>query len=199
MKVTFTIPGEPDKEEWRDIAETGGAYQASCLGRVRSTELSWSAYNGSKICTFHKDGKVLNPFVTGHGYKSGGGYLTVSLGKLGNRKVHRLVAEAFLTNALNLPIVNHINGDKRDNRLDNLEWCSDSENIIHAARTGLAQTGEQKPSSKLTERDVNEIRRIYKSGSSEFGSKPLARRYGVSSTTVRKIVKREKWRYVHDG
>ena len=68
------------------------------------------------------------------------GYLQVHLrvdGKDKIIKVHRLVAGAFVPNPNNLPQVNHINGDKTDNRIENLEWCTNGENQIHAYKNGL--------------------------------------------------------------
>lgn len=70
------------------------------------------------------------------------GYLTVQIryvnvDKLKTRTVHRLIAETFLENIENKSQVNHINGDKKDNRLCNLEWCTAKENIVHAHKTGL--------------------------------------------------------------
>ena len=70
----------------------------------------------------------------------GGGYYNVRLtigGKTSNHKVHRLYAQAFIPNPKKLPFINHIDGNKLNNRLDNLEWCTQSENMEYAHRTGL--------------------------------------------------------------
>lgn len=67
------------------------------------------------------------------------GYYIVSLSKDNkqtNKYIHRLIAEAFLPNENNLPVINHINGDKTDNGLENLEWCTKRRNIEHAIETG---------------------------------------------------------------
>ena len=95
--------------------------------------------------------------------------------------------------------VNHIDGNKHNNNVSNLEWVTNSENINHAFETGLIRTGECVYGAKLTNLDVITIRNIYIKGDSKYGAKPLARAFGVSNTTVRKIVTNRKWRYVnHD-
>lgn len=102
-------------EEWRDIPGYEGLYQVSNQGRVKSL--------------MHK--KVLSPFENNRGY------LSVSLLRGGKRLVHRLVAEVFIPNHKSKPNVNHKDGNPKNNTASNLEWCTQSENIIHAYKTGL--------------------------------------------------------------
>lgn len=74
------------------------------------------------------------------------GYLRIQLWDKGNCSyvgIHRLVAEEYIPNPENKPFVNHINGDKKDNRVENLEWCTQKENIQHAYRTGLSHKQEK--------------------------------------------------------
>lgn len=73
-------------------------------------------------------------------------------------KLHRLLAEQYVCNPENKPHVNHIDGDKLNNNLGNLEWCTHAENMKHAADTGLTATGTSHGMSKLTEEDVKTIR-----------------------------------------
>jgi hypothetical protein len=108
---------------WKDIPDTNGQYQVNTIGEVK---------------------KVLPSGIEKYilGRIDRGGYITVRLhlhGKSHTRFVHRLVAETFIPNHLKKKFVNHINGIKIDNRLENLEWVSHSENIRHAFLSGLCK------------------------------------------------------------
>lgn len=112
------------KEVWKDISGHPG-YQISNFGRVKSLEKK----------TYTKKGNLqrVYPEIILKQSHNTFGYLQVNLGSHGRMKiVHRLVAEAFLENPNNYPVVNHKNGVKDDNQVDNLEWCSVSYNTWHA-------------------------------------------------------------------
>ena len=111
------------KEIWKDINGFENKYQISNLGRVKSLN-NGKGFIRERILT-----NVLDK-----------GYLMVCLcknSKPKNYRNHRLVAQAFIPNPLNKPQINHINGIRNDNRIENLEWCTGSENMIHAFKTGL--------------------------------------------------------------
>ena len=111
---------QADAEFWVDIPGYRGKYQVSNLGNVRSTN-----YNGTQ--------RTRNMVLCERE-----GYDSVHLridGKGSTESVHRLVAMSFIPNPDNKPQVNHKNGDRKDNRVENLEWCTNSENMIHKHRT----------------------------------------------------------------
>ena len=112
-----------------------------------------------------------------------------------NRNVHRVIAETFIPNSNNLPCVNHKDGNKLNNSVDNLEWCTHSENIIHAYKTGLEQLvcGEQHHAHKLTEDAVQYIKQVYVKRDKEFGAVALAKKFNVDRTTIHDIVRGKTW------
>ena len=107
--------------------------------------------------------------------------------------VHRLVAETFLPNPENKTEVNHKNGNKTDNRVENLEWSTRSENLKHAFEAGLHnQLGEAHRSNKLSKESVLEIRQNAQGLSQEA----LGTKYGVSQKAISSIINRKTWRHI---
>lgn len=153
-------------EIWRDI---GGydSYQVSNFGRVRR---------------FYKH---TPPHIL-KALPNRGGYLRVDLcrdGKHHSTYVHRLVALAFIDNPKNKPQVNHINGNKTDNRVENLEWVTHDENMHHAAVTGLRRQGAEHPDAKFT----NEQARFIRDNPDGLTRAQLAHRFGVYPQTISAI------------
>lgn len=121
---------------------------------------------------------------------SSSGYYTVGIGasirKPDNVLLHRLLAETFLPNPEGKHTINHINGNKLDNRLENLEWATYSENAIHAINTGLNKcTGESNYRAKFRNTDIRVIKDMSKHG---FNQPEIASLYGVHQTTIHYIL-----------
>lgn len=115
--------------------------------------------------------------------------------------VHRLVAQAFIPNPNGKPQVNHRDGNKANNKFNNLEWCTAKENTAHSIKTGLTdfskinyRKGEEASSSKITNEDVKELREMYDTG--EFSLKELSIYFDISIPTVWNIAKRKTWTHI---
>ena len=176
------------KEKWK-IMEEFPKYLISNKGRIKTLNTL-------------EDKKV---FVKEDGYIS---TVLTKNGKQYYKYLHRLTAEAFIKNKHNKPQVNHINGIKGDNRADNLEWVTPSENIRHAIDTGLLKykkkekyiktskysKGEDVKSSKLTPEEVIEIRVL--GDFNEYKKVELAEMFGVSESTIRDIITRRQWKHI---
>lgn len=128
--------------------------------------------------------------------KINGGYLSISLYNNNTSKsylVHRLVAITFIPNPLNLPFVNHKNGIKTDNRVENLEWCTRQENMQHAINTGLLDydnrntKGIKNGNSKLSEANIVEIQ------TSNLTTKELSVKFKVSYQAIYLVKKNQRW------
>jgi len=148
-------------------------YEISNKGRVRGT-----SYKGTKI---------LNPAITKNGYLNV--VFCVKQIKV-HKLVHRLVAEAFIENNNNLEQVNHINGNKQDNRVENLEWCTQEYNNFHAYNTNLLNRYEDRPEAKLTKELVLKIPELIKQGATTDDLKNL---FNVSRRCIDNIFEGKNW------
>jgi len=129
------------------------------------------------------------------------GYNTVNLWN--NNKptcyaVHRLVAEAFIPNPDNKPCVNHKDCNKMNNRVDNLEWCTYSENLRHAIDNDLItyHKGENVSTSKITDEQAHEVCRMMQEG---YRNKEIVNKLKISNDTVKNIRGRRCWNHISDS
>ena len=187
----------PD-EIFLPVRQWDGLYEVSNFGRVRSLPRVTTRRDGT-VQTWR--GKIMGQTM------NSSGYLTVRLSDDANERrsrplVHRLVCEAFIPNPNNLPFVNHKNARRNDNRLENLEWITQRDNLRHAWSIGTRnrshlpiKRGEDSQNAKLTAHQVTEIVDLWRSGAS---SRAIARRYGVGKTQVLRIKDGKSWTW-HTG
>jgi hypothetical protein len=182
------------KETWVDIKGFEDLYQVSDSGKVRSKNRS--ELNSLGYLRNYKQKELKSKYnkVTGYNYiilyKNNKGY-TFS--------IHRLVALNFLEKD-NFNIVNHKNGNKTDNRVENLEWCDTSHNHKHAFDIGLrdrhksSRLGSDNSNAKLTEDNVLKIVSLIEDGS--FSIKEIASMFNIHWSIVYKIKAKKVWKHV---
>ena len=124
------------QEIWKDVEGYEGLYQVSNLGNVKSIPrvIKSSLKHQNKVL---RKGRLLKQSLNHNGYPQ---IVLKILGKCYCKRVHRLVAEVFIPNPNNYPQINHIDGNKLNNKVSNLEWCTAKQNIIHAFKEGLYKT-----------------------------------------------------------
>ena len=170
------------EEQWLPVISYEGWYDISDLGRVRRMRSGGGSFAG----------KILKPSVDNRGY------LNIDLYKNGKNKicaVHRLVTEAFIRPYKKGFETNHIDGDKTNNRLDNLEIVTSSQNKKHAFKIGLMSArGERNSQSKLTENDVRAIIKMLP----ECSQTSIGKKFGVAPQTINNIVKGRSWAYIKE-
>jgi len=166
-------------DEFRDVVGYNGIYRVSRDGTIEKV-------------IGHKKG-IIAQSTNHQGYK----FLQLTLdGKRSNKKVHRLVAEAWITNPLNKPQVNHKDGVKSNNTLSNLEWVTSSENLKHAYASNLIPiTAKRRAAAainakkagasnrKITKEDSLQMKKHLKAGMSQ---RAVAKLFGCSQSTVRR-------------
>ena len=178
-----------EKEAWKDIKGYEECYQVSNLGRVRSLDRTVESFNQFGNCVKQYKGRVLKTSLRKE-------YPRVILSKnnhSNHQSVHRLVATHFIENAKNLEQVNHIDCDKTNNRVDNLEWVSHLQNAQHAVRSGCYNRGSAHSQSRIDSEHVPDILNLYFVDGlyqEDIGSK-----YDVSQSVISRIIRGESWHF----
>lgn len=175
------------EEIWKDVKGFEGIYQVSNLGNIKT--LQRNIYRkGTDRLHYIQPEKILNPPLLPIGYK----YMSMHNG--GQKKVksiHSLVAEAFIPNPENKRTINHKDGNKLNNRVDNLEWATDKENLNHALENGLSKR------FSLIAYDENSF--------FSFKSVREALKYGYKQTSISEAVNKGRkydgmyWKYVGES
>jgi hypothetical protein len=172
-------------EKWKDISGFEGKYQISNIGRVRSLD---RITNNRQF-----KGAIKTPQISNTGYYRV--HLCTENRKTKPFSIHRLVATHFLPSIGGKNVVNHIDGDKLNNRLDNLEWVTISENTKHSYDTGLQIMGrsEKNPASKYTEGQIREVKKLSKMN---YSRKHISEATGVSRAMIHSVLKNKSWTHV---
>lgn len=131
--------------------------------------------------------------------KGSKGYIYVEIWNNNQRKhlkVHRLVDELFIPNPYNKPCVNHVDGNKNNNNIKNLEWVTDLENHKHAVVNKLHAHGESLWTAKLSNENILFIRTHYKPYDKKYGGIQLSKLFNVSPQHINLIIKNKIWKHI---
>lgn len=177
------------EEIWKTLP-TNSNYEVSNTGLVRSIDRK--VWNGKGFAN-HK-GRILKQSISKRGYKT----ITNHSG-LPSQQVHRLVAMAFIDNPQNKPQVNHIDGNKTNNNVSNLEWCDNSENQLHAYRSGLQNhscfSGRPRRKVEQIDKETGVVIQVFESISDAEKVVGIHSNIGMCCRGQRNYAKGYKWRF----
>lgn len=174
------------QEIWKPVPGYEGRYDISTFGNVRTVGRFINAPRGRTRWIPERN---LSTHITARGYVQ-------TMFKVGSKNihqlVHRLVARAFVPNPSSLPQVNHKDGNKTNNHVENLEWCTSQENCAHARREKLYEQarGERGANAKLTNAQVLVIRRRIANGETHTA---ISKDYAVNRTVITRIASGARW------
>lgn len=179
--------GKEETEVWKPVTLFEGCYEVSNTGKIKTVARSFIQKNGQvkrikeliKVCPQNHRGYNRAQLTSSTGFKK-------------IYSVHRIVAHHFIPNPNNLQEVNHINGIKTDNRVENLEWCDRKHNEFHAKLNGLKSRGTKNPRSKIDDIQAKTI----KSLKGEVKIAALAGYFNVSKATISSINSNRNWYWV---
>lgn len=171
-------------EIWKQIKDYPD-YEVSNLGRVKSIDRFITDTIGRKR---YYQSKILSPIIRK-------GYYHVNL--YNNKgikiyRVNRIVAFVFIENINNKPFVNHIDGIKSNNRVENLEWCTCQENITHSIKNGLSKytSGEKHGRSKLKYEDIPKIKELHKI----YSARKISFIFNVCAQSIHNVLNNKTWK-----
>lgn len=179
--------GNKKTEQWFPISFIDEPYEISDLLRIKKLP----RITRNKQSSFMTKERIISPWIAKTNYYS---IKIKTNGKNKSFLLHRIIALCFIPNKENKPYINHINGIKTDNRIENLEWCTASENVKHALKNGLLISfkGENHSCSKLTEKQVLEIRKL----KGTMTQNKIGELFGVKYQIIGSILRNENWKHI---
>lgn len=176
------------EEIWKPVVGLEDAYEVSSLGNVRSLAREYFINGG----LYKKKSVILKGSISTNGYHR---HTLSFLDKRIYKNTHRIVAEAFIPNPDNKPQINHIDGNKLNNTVSNLEWCDAKENLNHAYKIGLAKgkAGAENSMAELSEEQVLQIVSLHRNGMKQVD---IAKLFGQKFQNISCIVNGKSWNSV---